>query len=305
MGASSRSAPLRFAGLSEEECSSGFAAVRPETAEPFRGQDPLTNGSLERLLADAVRLPIEACVSAHLGRNWSISEVRDRTDRASHPAAILADESFAVFAKLGEGERAADQFEKELGGLRLLALRGGVTTPAEVGQASVGNECVVIMQAVAELDERSDEQWREIGRTLARIHAAKSDRFGHGAHCYWGDFRQDNAPLERWPEFFAQRRILPRLRGAVAAGHLPGDFALQVEGLCAQLHQLCGPTVMPTLVHGDAHQNNFLSTASGAVCIDPAVYYGHAEVDLAFVDFFTAVSDELFAGGGFEQLHEL
>ena len=45
-----------------------------------------------------------------------------------------------------------------------------------------------------------------------------------------------------------------------------------------------------------AHQNNFLSTAKGPVLIDPAVYYGHSEMDLAYVDFFAPVSDEFVQG---------
>jgi fructosamine-3-kinase len=46
----------------------------------------------------------------------------------------------------------------------------------------------------------------------------------------------------------------------------------------------------------DAQQNNFPSTADGPVLIDPSVYYGHPEIDLAYVDFFAPVSDDLFDG---------
>lgn len=39
-----------------------------------------------------------------------------------------------------------------------------------------------------------------------------------------------------------------------------------------------------------------LSTAKDPVMIDPAVYYGHPEIDLAHTDFFAPVSDALFQG---------
>lgn len=65
--------------------------------------------------------------------------------------------------------------------------------------------------------------------------------------------------------------------------------------LISRLPELCGPAVIPTLLHGDAQQNNFLSTASGAVVIDPAVYYGHPEIDLAALDSFQPVPDDVFA----------
>jgi len=51
----------------------------------------------------------------------------------------------------------------------------------------------------------------------------------------------------------------------------------------ARLPDLAGPEPRPALLHGDAQQNNFVSTAAGAVVIDAAPYFGHPEADLALV----------------------
>ena len=56
------------------------------------------------------------------------------------------------------------------------------------------------------------------------------------------------------------------------------------------------PGDAPTLLHGDAHHNNFLTTAEGPYLIDPAVYYGHPEMDLAYIDFFAPVPGVFFEG---------
>jgi arginase len=64
----------------------------------------------------------------------------------------------------------------------------------------------------------------------------------------------------------------------------------------ARLRSLAGPDPRPSLLHGDAQQNNFVSTAAGAVVIDAAPYFGHPEADLALVDYFEPVLDDLFAG---------
>ncbi len=53
---------------------------------------------------------------------------------------------------------------------------------------------------------------------------------------------------------------------------------------------------MEGIDHGDAQQNNFISTDRGAVVIDPAVYYGNPEMDLAYVDYFQAVPDDVLDG---------
>jgi fructosamine-3-kinase len=121
------------------------------------------------------------------------------------------------------------------------------------------------------------------------------------SHCYWGSLYQDNRPLPApaaadWPQFFWTRRVEPRLRAAVDSGNLPPSFVPQVEDVRRRLAELCGPPAPPSLLHGDAHQNNFLSTAEGVAPIDPAVYYGHPEIDLAMVDFFAPVPHALFEG---------
>ena len=54
--------------------------------------------------------------------------------------------------------------------------------------------------------------------------------------------------------------------------------------------------MVPTLLHGDAQQNNFVSTEEGAVVIDPAIYFGNPEMDLAFIDYFQPVPDDVFDG---------
>jgi protein-ribulosamine 3-kinase len=154
---------------------------------------------------------------------------------------------------------------------------------------------LLILEAVQVID-REPIHWRQIGQALAQLHLVKGKQFGLETHCYWGSFYQDNRPLADWPAFFWMRRIEPWLRAATDSGKLPGEFVTQIDRLGNKLSELCGPTVEPTLLHGDAHQNNFLTTAQGPVLIDPAVYYGHPEMDLAYVDFFAPVPAELLAG---------
>jgi fructosamine-3-kinase len=251
--------------------------------------------SLKPLLSDALRIPLEQHVSAYLGRAWRVTKAQDKSASASHPAAILSDETYAVFVKLGECGLAWDQFKQELAGLRFLTDHSGVLTPAGIGTVWVGGRVLLILEAV-QVVKRERIHWRQMGWALARIHSIKSDRCGFESHCYWSSLYLDNAPLVNWVEFFQQRRLSPRLRAAVDSGHLPSAVVPHVEKLSARLHQLCGPSVEPSLLHGDAHQNNFLSTEKGSVMIDPALYYGHPEMDLAVVDFFAPVSDELFEG---------
>jgi protein-ribulosamine 3-kinase len=241
-----------------------------------------------------LRIAIEAAVSLFLGRMWQIKLATGKTAEASHPAAVLSDGTYAVFVKLGEGDLAEDQFTQEAAGLHLLSARSGVLTPTVISVVSVEEDALLILEAV-QVIPREPMHWRQIGQSLAQLHSVTGDQFGLASHCYWGNYYQDNRPLADWPDFFWQRRIEPWLRAAVDAGRLPPTLMRQVEALGQRLPELCGPPVQPALLHGDAHQNNFLSTPRGPVLIDPAVYYGHPEIDLAYVDFFASVPAECMA----------
>jgi protein-ribulosamine 3-kinase len=239
--------------------------------------------------------PIEQGVSQHLGRPWQVRAATDMADYASHPSAILSDGAYAVFAKLDDAKGGAERLEIERAGLRLLAAQGGALTPAVVGIVSAAAGSILVLEAVHSV-ERTPQHWRDIGRALARLHRHKAQQFGLDAHTYFGPIRQDNTREGDWCTFYAERRLRPALRMAVDARKLTPEIVRQVEQVIARLPELGGPPVVPSLLHGDAQQNNFISTAMGTFMVDPAVYYGHPEMDMAYVDFFEPVPDHLFDG---------
>ncbi|MCL4110087.1 UNVERIFIED_CONTAM: hypothetical protein GTU68_057317 [Idotea baltica] len=55
------------------------------------------------------------------------------------------------------------------------------------------------------------------------------------------------------------------------------------------------PKVVASLIHGDLWSGNYLISSRGApYLIDPAVYYGHFEVDLAMTEMFGGFSDQFY-----------
>jgi protein-ribulosamine 3-kinase len=251
--------------------------------------------SLPLLAREPLRVPVERMVSKYTGRQWSAEAAWDMTDFACHPSALLSDGSYTVFAKFSDAVDGFRQFETELVGLRLLAERAGVLLPVPVGILAVPGGSILVLEAV-EAVERASRQWREIGRTIARIHAIQGNRFGLETDGYFGPLPQDNTPAGDWPTFYAERRLWPGLRMAIDSGNLTPALARQVEKLIERVPDLCGPKIAPTLLHGDAQQNNFISTELGPVVIDPAVYYGHPEMDLAQIDLFQPVPSDVYDG---------
>ncbi len=246
-------------------------------------------------LKNRLRIPIEQLVSETIGRKWSVKEFRDMNEFSSHPSAILSDGSYSVFVKLSKAANGLEQFDAELAGLRLLSELSGILTPTPIGNFAVEGGVIMVLEALPAVD-RTAKHWRQIGQSLAQIHRVKGGQFGLETSNYFGPIYQDNRPIDDWATFYAERRLWPRLMGAINSGNLPTDVIRKVEKLIARLPELCGPEIIPTLLHGDAQQNNFISTEQGAVVIDPAVYYGHPEMDLAYVDYFQPVPEDVFTG---------
>ena len=247
------------------------------------------------LLGDPLRLPVEQMVSEHIGREWRATQFRDLIDFASHHCAILSDGLYAVFVKLSHAANGLDQFEVELAGLRLLSELAGVLIPSPIGNISIEGGVIMVLEA-AQVVDRTPRHWRQIGQTLARIHRSKGDRCGFEKQGYFGPLYQDNRPMPDWLSFYTERRLWPRFMGAIDSGNLPTAAIRQGEKLIAHLPNLDIPEVVPTLLHGDAQQNNFISTEMGAMVIDPAVYYGNPEIDIAYIDYFEPVPEDVFAG---------
>ena len=180
---------------------------------------------------------------------------------------------------LDDGERAfvktrADpgdgEYATEAAGLRWLAEPRALGVPAvlEVGSDFLALEWL----EEGRLDAGGDE---ELGRGLARVHAAGAERFGGPAPLHLGPLLLPNDPAADWPTFYAERRLLP----------LADDFP-DVHRLCERIHDLAGPEEPPARLHGDLWSGNVLASGGRPYLIDPAAYGGNREVDLAMLRLF-------------------
>ena len=257
--------------------------------------------NVHALLDAKIKGAIESAASRQLGRSWVSNSFTDLNDRASHPSGIFHGAPFSVFAKLGFDDNARATFQAELDGLTLLRECGGIATPTAIGTGLVpfDHGFLLLTEALSERPphDRTRDDWRAIGHTLATLHQVHGARFGlEHLNGFFGSLPQDNTPVasNRWVDFYTERRVVPFLRSAVDSGHLPMEMAADVERLVQRLPSVCGPEPQPTLLHGDAQQNNFVSTDTGAFIVDAAPYFGHPEIDLALIDYFHRVPDDVF-----------
>jgi fructosamine-3-kinase len=189
-------------------------------------------------------------------------------------------------------------FEREAAGLRALRSAGAVAVPEVLREAPSG----LVLEWI-DVGRRTPEADRTFGAELADLHRVHGPHFGglDGAPGgYLGSQPVDLTPAERWPEFFVERRLRPLTRRAVELGRLDPVAVALADRLAARGDELCGPAEPPTLLHGDLWAGNRVVDVNGANwLVDPAVYWGHREVDLAMMQLFGG-----FAASTFEAYDE-
>ena len=134
------------------------------------------------LLGSDVRSAIESAASRHLGRRWVSHAFTDLNERASHPCGVLHGEPFSVFAKLDIGDNAEEMIQAELSGLTLLRDRARIAIPTPIGTGllPLDHGSLLLTEALSERPpkDRTPDDWRAIGHTLATLHQVHGGRFG-------------------------------------------------------------------------------------------------------------------------------
>lgn len=135
----------------------------------------------------------------------------------------------------------------------------------------------------------------EAGRALAMLHNRTSDTFGFKDDTIFGPTPQPNPEMESWTEFFGQHRLLYMGRIALEAGQISGALFSSLEKFAGDLKNFLPINPTPSLLHGDFWGGNLLFHQGGlAAFIDPAIFYGDHEVDLAFSTLFGFLGDDFF-----------
>ncbi|MBS1124892.1 MAG: Fructosamine/Ketosamine-3-kinase, partial [Deltaproteobacteria bacterium] len=132
-----------------------------------------------------------------------------------------------------------------------------------------------------------------LGRGLARLHAIGAPTFGLARSSYLATFVQDNTLTLDGPAFWIEQRVRPLAIAAHARGRMP-DVRARLDALLARRDRF-GPDEPPARLHGDLWWGNVVAVDGAPVLIDPAVYGGHREVDLAMLALFGGVSSTLIA----------
>lgn len=192
-------------------------------------------------------------------------------------------ESF--FIKINDANALPNIFVLEREGLKLLKRVGGAVVP-ELLVAGQFNRDAFLLMSWIEKGENSTAVQASLGRMLAFVHKNTNDYFGLDYDNYIGSLPQSNQAHADWADFFIEERLKKQLGYGESIGVINAPLRNKFEQLFNSLPALF-PTEPPALLHGDLWNGNYMISRTGTpFLLDPAVYYGHREMDLALTQLF-------------------
>ncbi len=211
----------------------------------------------------------------------------------NHGGEVKTQSGQSYFIKWNDAQKFPGMFVAERQGLERLASANAIRVPKVVQTFAHGPWQVIIMEYIRRA-RPSARYWDLLGEQLAALHRHTSSSFGLDEDNYIGSLPQLNSRKKNWTEFFINNRLEIQLRLAAQQGKADVHLRKRFEKLYQRLDEIF-PSEPPSLLHGDLWSGNLITDENGQPClIDPAVYYGHREADLAFTQLFGGFDERFY-----------
>jgi protein-ribulosamine 3-kinase len=189
------------------------------------------------------------------------------------------------FLKWNDAHAFPRMLELEKKGLEILRETNTVRVPKTFYAGEVTDFQYLIMEVISP-SARKEGYWKSFGEQLATLHICSARMFGLDHDNYIGSLNQKNTQEKSWIDFFIHHRLIFQVELASRPALISPSMSRQFERLYQKLPSLL-PDEKPALLHGDLWGGNIMVDDKGLPClIDPAIYYGHREMDLAMTTLF-------------------
>lgn len=215
-----------------------------------------------------------------VSRSWGIGIVR-----------VECDDGRRLAVKQGPG-RLPNHLLIEAFMLEELARSAEIPVPAVIH----ASEKLLVMDWIDnEGSPSTADHERHAGELIAQLHGHSSDRYGYSRDTVIGGITQANPENPSWLAFFRDARLLHMTALAHDNKGIDGDLRTRIERLAERLECYIDEPETPVLLHGDLWGGNILVRGRRiAGFIDPAIYWGHPEIELAFTTLFATFGAPFF-----------
>jgi len=180
-----------------------------------------------------------------------------------------------------------DIFIKEAHGLQELNKAEVIKIPKVICY----DEEYILLEQITSADKQKNFS-EDFGSKFALLHKFTNEVYGFYENNYIGSNPQVNISEENeknnWTKFYFNKRILFQLQLAEEIDNSTPELRKAIAELENKIDSIVDDNgERPSLLHGDLWGGNYLIDKNGFAClIDPAVYYGNREADLAMTKLF-------------------
>lgn len=240
-------------------------------------------------MRDSIKNKIETVLKEKITKQYTVS------GGCINDARILHTESGKHFFIKTNPGNPPDMFAKEANGLKEIASANVIRVP----QVIYVNDTFLLLEAII-LSSKSQSFFEDFGRRFAQLHKYNGKYFGFFENNYIGSTPQINIANENeksdWTKFYFNKRLKFQFDLAEKKGYAGESLHNAFSRLENKIEDILKSNgEKPALLHGDLWSGNFIIDEKGNAClIDPAVYYGHREADLAMTKLFGGFDDSFY-----------
>ena len=208
-----------------------------------------------------------------------------------------------AFLKINK--QAADNFfTAEANGLKAMG-ETGANVPQVLAYGNMADGAKFLLLSYERGNRQTADYEVLLGQMLARMHRADTESFTpNGAFGFYEDnfigaTRQINTPKSCWADFFRDERLGAQMK--LASSYFDKADRQLCQRLLDRLPDFLTEPSFPSLLHGDLWSGNVMPDRYGKpMLIDPAVYVGNHEADIAMTELFGR-----FAPKFYDAYHEI
>ena len=156
------------------------------------------------------------------------------------------------------------------------------------------SEDLLITNYIEHNENKNDQYQNILSKEVLKLHSVNNSNYGFDFHSQIGGLKQDNSCNSDWVNFFGEQRLNMIFELINKNDSMPSETNKLIEKLLKDLKNRIPKDPKPSLLHGDLWEGNILFHNNNFVgFIDPGIYFGHNELELAYLTWFKYV-DNIF-----------